>query len=66
MTALQTTINRLRPGASYRATTRWGTAAGEYLGMETPYGHRAILLRHTDGTESIPVRDITSIYPLAA
>ncbi len=59
-------LNRLRRGTTYRATTRDGTAVGEYLGMETPHGDRAILLRHGTATESIPISAITSIYPAAA
>ena len=72
MTAPDTTrlcvthINQLRTGATYRATTRNGTATGEYLGMETPHGVRAILLQHPAGTHSIPLRDVTCIHPLAA
>ena len=59
-------FNHLRRGETYRAITRAGSAVGEYLGMETPHGERAILLRHGAGTESIAVRDITSIEPTAA
>lgn len=59
-------LNHLRLGTTYRATTRNRTTAGEYLGMETPYGDRAILLRHRTGTESIPLNDLTSIHPTAA
>lgn len=56
-------FNHLRRGAIYRATTRHGAASGEYLGMETPHGDLAILLRHKTGTESIAVCDLTSIIP---
>ncbi len=59
-------LNSLRRGITYRATTRQGTAAGEYLGMEAPHGDRAILLRHGARTESIPLSDVTSIQPVAA
>lgn len=59
-------LNHLRLGTTYRATTRQHTTAGEYLGMETPYGDRSILLRHRTGTASIALTDITSIHPTAA
>lgn len=59
-------FNHLRRGMRYRATTRYGTTVGEYLGMEAFYGDRAILLRHGAGTESIDHRDVTSIDPAAA
>jgi hypothetical protein len=54
-------FNHLRRSATYRITTTRGTSSGEYLGMETPHGDRAILLRHMTGTESIPLREVTSI-----
>lgn len=56
-----TNFNHLERGTFYRATTREGAAIGEYLGMETCYGERAILLRHPSGTASIGLGDITSI-----
>ena len=59
-------LNHLQLGSTYRATTRHHTTAGEYLGMETPYGDRSILLRHQTGTESIAHTDNTSIHPTAA
>ena len=59
-------LNNLRLGSIYRATTRNRTTAGEYLGMETPYGDRSILLRHRTGTESIALTDITSLQPTTA
>ena len=59
-------LNNLHLGSIYRATTRHRTTAGEYLGMETPYGDRSILLRHRTGTESIALSDITSLRPTAA
>jgi hypothetical protein len=59
-------LNNLRRGASYRATTSSGSAAGQYLGMETPHGDRSILLRNSRGTTSIALSDITSLYPTAA
>lgn len=72
MTAPHTTdlpacdLNHLERGKVYFATTRYGTAVGEYLGMETPFGDRSILLRDAGGTASIATRDVTSILPLAA
>jgi hypothetical protein len=60
------TFNRLRRGTTYRATTPNGTTIGEYLGMETPHGSWAILLRHRTGTASIPLRSVTSIQQAAA
>ena len=54
-------FNHRRIGGAYRATTPSGTAGGEYLGMEARHGDRAILLRHHTGTESIPLRRVTSI-----
>jgi hypothetical protein len=60
------TINHLQLGSTYRATTPEGAAIGEYLGMETPHGDPAILLRHTTGTESIALDDVTSILLVAA
>jgi hypothetical protein len=59
-------LNDLERGATYLATTSRGTVVGEYLGMETPHGDHAILLRHGDGTESIPLPSITSIGATAA
>lgn len=59
-------FNELERGTTYLATTRNGTAVGQYLGMEVPYGDWAILLRHRTGTESIALNDITSIRPAAA
>jgi hypothetical protein len=60
------TINHMRRGATYRATTRIGSAAGQFLGLETPHGDRSILLRGRTGTASISLADITSICPTAA
>ena len=72
MTAPQTwrsdasaSINHLRVGTIYHATTRNGPAFGEYLGLEAPHGDRAILLRHAAGTDSIPVDAVTSIRSAA-
>ncbi len=60
------TINQMRRGGTYRATTRIGSAAGQFLGLETPHGDRSILLRGRTGTASISLSDITSICPTAA
>lgn len=58
-------FNQLRRGSSYRATTRLGITVGEYLGMESPHGDRALLLRNCGGTASIPLRHVTSIRAAA-
>lgn len=58
-------FNRLRLGSTFQVNTRHGTAVGEYLGMEAPYGDRAVLIRHAAGTDSIAMRDITSIRAAA-
>ena len=59
-------LNHLERGETYRAVTAFGSAFGEYLGMESPHGDRAILLKHREGTDSIAVDDITSIERAAA
>ena len=59
-------LNELRRGTTYRATTHGGTTVGEYLGLETPHGVRALLLRHDRGTDSIPLRNVTAIDRAAA
>ena len=59
-------INQLQRGATYRATTRLGTTNCLFLGIETPYGDRSILLSSRTGTASISLADITSICPTAA
>ncbi len=61
----RTDLNHLRLGSTYLATTRRGNSIGVYLGMETPHGDRAILLRHAAGTDSIDIDDITSIRAAA-
>lgn len=61
-----THMNKLRRGRTYRAHTRSGSAHGEYLGMETPYGDWAILLRNGSETCSIALGDVLSIEPTAA
>lgn len=57
-----TDLNLLQRGSTYQADTCHGTTTGEYLGMETPYGCRAILLRHRGGTDSVAVSHITAIH----
>ena len=59
-------LNHLRRGTSYLAVTHGGAAAGEYLGMESGHGERAILLRGPVGTVSILLQTITSIRTVAA
>ncbi|MDX1691971.1 MAG: hypothetical protein R3290_13210 [Acidimicrobiia bacterium] len=56
----------LRRGRRYRATTRSGTHTGEYLGMETMFDDRSILLREGGTTGSIAVATITAIRPARA
>ncbi|HSF85442.1 MAG TPA: hypothetical protein VLG28_07275 [Acidimicrobiia bacterium] len=58
-------LNQLRRGQTYRARTSRGATVGEYLGIETPHGHRAILLRHETGTISIPVDEVECLRPAA-
>ena len=60
------TLNDLHRGGIYRAITASGTAIGEYLGIETPHGIKAILLRNNDGTTSLAIDDVTSVTRLAA
>ncbi len=60
------TFNDLRRGTTYRATTERGTTVGEYLGLESPHGDRAMLLRHRHGTDTILLADVTSICAAAA
>ena len=59
-------LNHLRRGSSYLAVTCNGAEAGEYLGMESGHGDRAILLRSRVGTVSILLQAITSIRAVAA
>jgi len=59
-------LNHLRRGTTYRATTPDGAATGEYLGMETSHGDRAILLRRRSGTTAVELATVTSIRPIAA
>ena len=58
-------LHHLHRGAEYRATTITGSTTGEYIGMESFHGDRAILLRHAAGTASIEVDDVTSIRRVA-
>lgn len=59
-------FEQLRRGATYRVATRSGSTVGEFLGIETPHGEWAILIRHTAGTDSIPCSLVTSIESAAA
>jgi hypothetical protein len=59
-------FNQLLQGATYLATTRHRMVVGEYLGMESPYGDRAILLRNGTETASIALVQVTSIQAVAA
>lgn len=53
-------LSGLRRGSSYIATTIDGrSAVGEYLGMETSYGDRAILLRQNGVTASIAIEHLS-------
>ena len=54
-------INHLQRGQTYRAVTLRGAVTGEYLGIEAPFGDRAILLRHRAGTASVVLDHLTSI-----
>ena len=60
-------FNILRIGAHYSAETRSTIVEGEYLGVETPYGDRSILLRDADGaTSTIPLRTVVALRALTA
>ncbi len=59
-------LNDLSVGSTYRATTRRGATVGEYLGLESPHGDLAVILRHPAGDESIEVRHIEGLVPEAA
>jgi hypothetical protein len=54
-------LNHLRRGAVYLAHTDSVSTEGEYLGIETAHGDRAILLRHSAGTASLAVTALTAI-----
>lgn len=58
-------VHHLTRGAHYRVTTDRGGATGEYIGMESPFGDRSMLLRGSDGTASIELADLTSIQRVA-
>lgn len=60
------TVTHLRRGSAYRATTGNRTEVGVFLGLETAWGDRAILLRNGAGTSSIRLREITSLAVAAA
>lgn len=59
-------LNQLRRGSTYRAVTSHSITTGEYLGIETAHGDRAVLLRHRSGTASIAIETLTSIASIAA
>lgn len=66
-TTIETNLNQLVTGSTYRATTHGGHAiVGEYLGIEVPYGDWAILLRSSLGTESVTIDLIESLTAEAA
>lgn len=54
-------LNHLRRGATYLATTHQGYTVGEYLGMEALFGERSVMLRNERGTASISRNSILSI-----
>jgi hypothetical protein len=55
-------FNILMVGSRFEASTTDTTYEGEYLGLETPYGERSILIRDQDGkTSTIPVRRVVSL-----
>ncbi len=58
-------VHHLRRGARYHVTTRHAAASGEYIGMESPFGDRSILLRGADGTASIELEELVSIHRVA-
>jgi hypothetical protein len=52
----------LSVGGSYAADTRQRSLTGVYLGVETPYGERSMLIREANGiTSTIPFRHVVSI-----
>jgi hypothetical protein len=57
-------INYLKRGSIYRVDTRDGVVTGEYLGIETPFGEWSILIRRSSRTESISLRQVTSVYAI--
>jgi hypothetical protein len=63
----QPDFNILRIGFCYIADTAAGSHEGVYLGVETPYGDRSMLLRQGNGrTSTIPFRRVVSIRPAAS
>ena len=60
-----TTINHLRTGTTYRVVAADRTSVGVYLGIESPHGDHAVLLRQGNTTLSIPLDDI-EVVELAA
>jgi len=55
-------FNILMVGDHFAADTDAHTLIGRYLGLETPYGERSMLLRHADGrTSTIPLRLVSSL-----
>jgi hypothetical protein len=58
-------FNLLTVGRHYEASTNTHTLRGEYLGVETPYGERRMLLRQANGkTTTIPFRFVVSLRVL--
>jgi hypothetical protein len=60
------TITELRRGDVYRAATQRRIEVGEYLGIETTWGDRAILLKTGSGTSSVLLSRILSLTSVAA
>jgi hypothetical protein len=56
-----TDLDHLTRGVTYLATTIGGSFQGEYLGMETPHGDWAMLLRGPRGIEAVALDSVTSI-----
>lgn len=55
-------FNMLIVGDHFVADIDAHTLTGQYLGLETPYGERSMLLRHPDGrTSTIPLRLVSSL-----
>lgn len=55
-------LNILKVGSRFVAVTGEGIFEGVYLGLETPYGERSMLMRRADGMIStIPVRRVLSL-----
>lgn len=61
-TAASPDFNMLVVGNHYEADTGSMTLEGEYLGVETPYGERSMLLRDVDGkSTTIPFRFVRAL-----